>query len=64
MKLPSWREEPIARHHDRGAFDRAAPILNDIWRRYAQQNHERGCWEAVTRAETSKKSHTGAKNRD
>jgi hypothetical protein len=40
--LPPWREEPIARHHDRNAFDCGARELNEYLRRYARQNHESG----------------------
>jgi len=37
-----WREEPIARHHDRKIFDCGAAALNDYLDRYARQNHESG----------------------
>lgn len=37
-----WREEPIARNHDRTSFDCGSPDLNDYLRRYARQNHESG----------------------
>lgn len=37
-----WREEPLARHHDRAAFDCGEPALDEYLRRYARQNHERG----------------------
>jgi GNAT superfamily N-acetyltransferase len=37
-----WREEAIARHHDRGAFDCGSAELNDYLRKYARQNHETG----------------------
>ena len=37
-----WREEPIARHHDRKGFDCGAPQLNEYLERYARQNHESG----------------------
>jgi GNAT superfamily N-acetyltransferase len=39
---PAWREEPIARHHDRKSFDCGAPDLNAHLDRYARQNHESG----------------------
>ena len=42
MSLPDWREEPIARKHDRTAFDCGAAALNDFLRRYARQNHDQG----------------------
>lgn len=37
-----WREEAIARHHDRGSFDCGVPELNDYLQRYARQNHASG----------------------
>lgn len=37
-----WREEAIARDHDRGAFDCGVPELNDYLCRYARQNHLSG----------------------
>jgi GNAT superfamily N-acetyltransferase len=37
-----WREEPIARHHDRTSFDCGSPELNAYLARYARQNHESG----------------------
>ncbi len=42
MSLPEWREEPIARKHDRTAFDCGAPALNDFLRRHARQSHDKG----------------------
>ena len=37
-----WREEAIARHHDRNGFDCGSAELNDYLRKYARQNHETG----------------------
>ena len=37
-----WREEPVARHHDRKGFDCGARELNEYLERYARQNHESG----------------------
>ena len=37
-----WREEALARSHDRRAFDCGEPTLNDYLVRYARQNHESG----------------------
>jgi GNAT superfamily N-acetyltransferase len=37
-----WREEAIARHHDRGGFDCGSAELNDYLQKYARQNHETG----------------------
>jgi GNAT superfamily N-acetyltransferase len=52
-----WREEPIARHHDRGSFDCGSPPLNEYLDRYARQNHASGgakSFVAVTSAEPSR----------
>lgn len=38
----TWREEALARSHDRKAFDCGEPALNDYLVRYARQNHESG----------------------
>ena len=40
--LRDWREEPIARHHDRKGFDCGSPDLNEYLNRFARQNHEAG----------------------
>ena len=42
MPLPAWHEEPIAKRHDRAAFDCGEPALNEFLQRHARQNHERG----------------------
>ncbi len=42
MSLAEWREQPIAREHDRAGFDCGSPDLNDYLRRHARQNHESG----------------------
>ena len=42
MSLPTWREAPIGRRHDREAFDCGTPELNVYLQRYARQNHESG----------------------
>lgn len=41
MSLPDWREEPIAKKHDRTAFDCGEPALNEFFRRHARQNHDK-----------------------
>jgi GNAT superfamily N-acetyltransferase len=38
----AWREEALARNHNRGAFDCGVPALNRYLRRYARQNQESG----------------------
>lgn len=40
MTLPAWREEAIAKSHDRQSFDCGDPAMNDFLRRYARQSHE------------------------
>ena len=42
MSLPDWREEPIAKRHDRESFDCGAPALNEFLQRHARQSHDRG----------------------
>jgi GNAT superfamily N-acetyltransferase len=37
-----WEEAPIAKRHDRAAFDCGDPDLNLYLQRYARQNHESG----------------------
>jgi GNAT superfamily N-acetyltransferase len=41
-RLPEWREEPIAKRHDRASFDCGDDDLNGYLKRYARQNHESG----------------------
>lgn len=42
MTLPPWREEAIAKGHDRDAFDCGDAALNEFLRRFARQAHEHG----------------------
>jgi GNAT superfamily N-acetyltransferase len=37
-----WREQALARLHDRAGFDCGVPALNEYLRRYARQNHDTG----------------------
>lgn len=37
-----WRQESLARHHDRAGFDCGVSVLNEYLQRYARQNHEAG----------------------
>ncbi len=37
-----WREEALARHHDRADFDCGVAALNAYLQHYARQNHEAG----------------------
>jgi GNAT superfamily N-acetyltransferase len=38
----AWREEAIAKHHDRKNFDCGVPALNEYLDRFARQNHASG----------------------
>lgn len=40
MTVTTWREEPIAKAHDRKSFDCGDPAMNDFLQRYARQSHE------------------------
>lgn len=42
MTVPDWREEPIAKAHDRKGFDCGQTDLNDFLMRHARQAHESG----------------------
>ena len=42
MSTPDWREEPIAKKHDRNSFDCGEPELNEFLKKHARQSHERG----------------------
>ena len=42
MSLPDWREEPIAKKHDRASFDCGEPALNEFLQRHARQSHDKG----------------------
>ena len=42
MTLPAWHEEPIAKKHDRKAFDCGQDDLNRFLQQYARQAHEHG----------------------
>ncbi len=48
-----WEEAPLAKHHNRAAFDCGDSQLNTYLQRYARQNHESGgakCFVAVSAA--------------
>jgi len=42
MRLPAWHEDPIAKKHDRKAFDCGQDDLNRFLQQYARQAHEHG----------------------
>src|SRR5437870_11369132 len=42
MSPLDWREEPIAKKHDRASFDCGEPALNEFLRRHARQCHDKG----------------------
>ena len=39
---PTWHEEPVGKHHHRGAFDCGYKALNQFLYRHARQSHEKG----------------------
>ncbi|EGJ51768.1 acetyltransferase [Desulfocurvibacter africanus] len=42
MTIPAWHEEPIARTHDREAFDCGEAALNEFLRQHARKSHQQG----------------------
>ena len=52
MTLPDWREEPIAKAHDRKGFDCGQPELNDFLMRYARQASESGASKTYVAADS------------
>jgi GNAT superfamily N-acetyltransferase len=40
MTSPRWREEAIAKSHDRQSFDCGEEAMNEFLRRFARQSHE------------------------
>jgi len=42
VSITAWHEEPIAKRHDRDAFDCGEPELNEFLQRYARKSHEMG----------------------
>lgn len=42
MILPQWHEEPLAKHHNKAAFDCGDEALNRFLKHFAHQNHEKG----------------------
>ncbi|PSH64298.1 GNAT family N-acetyltransferase [Phyllobacterium brassicacearum] len=40
MTIPPWHEEPIAKLHDRAAFDCGDAQMNEFLQRFARQSHE------------------------
>lgn len=42
MSLTAWREEPIAKGHDRNSFDCGGAASNDYLRLHARKSHELG----------------------
>lgn len=48
-----WQEAPLARAHDRKAFDCGEPALNDYLQKFARQNHESGGAKTFVAVEAS-----------
>ncbi len=53
MTAIAWEEAPIAKRHDRAAFDCGDPDLDLYLQRYARQNHESGGAKCFVAAPTS-----------
>src|ERR1700753_3487423 len=53
MTLPAWREEAIAKSHDRQSFDCGDPSMNDFLRRYARQSHEQNASKTFCAVDSS-----------
>jgi GNAT superfamily N-acetyltransferase len=53
MIAPDWLEEPIAKKHDRNAFDCGDAELNEFLRKHARQSHERGAAKTFVAAARS-----------
>lgn len=53
MTLPNWREEAIAKSHDRQSFDCGDPAMNDFFRRYARQSHQQNASKTFCAIDTS-----------
>ena len=48
-----WQEAPLARAHDRKAFDCGEPALNDYLQKFARQNHDSGGAKTFVAVEAS-----------
>lgn len=57
MTLPVWREESIAKAHDRQSFDCGDAAMNDFFRRHARQSHEHNASKSFCAVEAAKPSH-------
>jgi hypothetical protein len=57
VTLPAWREEAIAKSHDRQSFDCGDPAINDFFRRYARQSHEQNASKTFCAIDTSMPNH-------
>lgn len=56
MTLPAWKEEAIAKLHDRQSFDCGDVAMNDFFRRYARQSHEQNASKTFCAIDMSKPS--------
>lgn len=52
MTPPAWQEEPIAKSHDRAAFDCGDAQMNDFLRRFARQSHEQNAAKTFCAVDT------------
>jgi GNAT superfamily N-acetyltransferase len=56
MTAVAWEEAPLAKRHDRAAFDCGDPDLDVYLQRYARQNHESGGAKCFVAAPSSARS--------
>jgi GNAT superfamily N-acetyltransferase len=57
LTLPNWREEAIAKAHDRRSFDCGDAPMNDFLRRYARQSHEHNASKTFCAVDTARPGH-------
>ena len=53
MTQPDWREEPIAKRHNRKGFDCGQADLNDFLAKFARQAHESGASKSYAAVDTA-----------
>lgn len=55
--MTDWREAPLAKTHNRKAFDCGSPELNEFLQKFALQNHESGSTKTYVAEATETPSH-------
>jgi GNAT superfamily N-acetyltransferase len=57
LTLPNWREEAIAKAHDRQSFNCGDAAMNNFLRRYARQSHEQNASKTFCAVDTARPGH-------